>query len=201
MRIWNLLTGMWKRRVLIATTANTVFYALPSTLIYDVRTEWNQVPLGQSSISDLNNGRVGWRGETTASGGTVPTTVQMWAPAGLMRIAIWPAHAAGGGTLTVDGVRQTPVLTADGDFVDLGQCEIGTLLDYALHYLSFKLSGPLFEATLPLYRAFVEAAADQNARLRSSTWYRKTMGLDLQRKQHPVRVLPRPRPQEQEQEA
>ena len=190
LRVWNLLTGMWKRRILIATTANTVFYSLPSTLVYDVRTEFNQVPLEQSSIFDLNNGRGNWRGETTATGGAVPTRPTLWAPVGLMRLAIWPAHAAGGGTLTVDGVRQTPVLVVDADFVDLGQCELTTLIGYALHILAFKLSGPLFQSTLPLYRRFIVAAADQNARLRSSTWYRKVMGLDLNRQQHPVRANP-----------
>lgn len=196
LRCYNLLTGFWKRRVLIATTANTVFYALPSTLIFDVRTEFNQVTLEQSSISDLNNGRVNWRAETTATGGTVPTSVKMWAPVGLTRLAIWPAHAAGGGTLIVDGVRQTPVLTADADFVDLGQVELDALLGYALHVLAFKLGGTLFQATLPLYRAFIEACGDQNVRLKSSTWYRRAMGIDLQRKQHPVRVIPPPQPQQ-----
>lgn len=195
LRRWNLLTGMWKRRELVATVAATstgfptgFLYALSSTMVYDVRTEFNQLVMEPTSISDLNNGRTNWRREITTAGGTVPSRPLMWAPVGTKRIAIWPGDAVGGNTLVVDGVRSTPTLTADADFVDLGQCEIGVLLGMALHLLAFKLGGPLFKMTLVHYRHFVEAAADQNARLRSSTWYRKTMGLDRQRMQHPMRL-------------
>lgn len=209
LRIWNLLTGMWKRRELIATVAATTasyptgfIYSLSSTLVFDLRTEFNQLVMEPSSISDLNNSRPNWRSEITTAGGTVATRPLFWAPVGMKKVVITPGDAVGGNNLVVDGVRATPVLSAAGDFVDLGKCEIGTLLDYALHYLSFKLGGPLFQATIPLYKSFLEAAGDQNARLRSSTWYRKTMGLDRQRFQHPIRVptgLGEPAPQERAQ--
>lgn len=194
LRTWNMLTGMWKRRVLIPTVAATStnfptghIYQLPSTMIFNMRIEWNQKVLDQSSISDLNNGRTNWRRELISDGGSVPARVALWAPVGLMALAIWPG-APEGGTLIVDGVRATPILTAGGDFVDLGQFELDTLLDMALHLLAFKLGGSLWKATLPHYKQFVEAAGDQNARLKSSTWYRKIMGLDEQRWQHPAKI-------------
>lgn len=187
LRCWNLLTGMWKRRETIVTVANQVWYPLTSTMVYDLRAQFSDYPMEPSSVTDLDNGRPNWEGETTVTAG-VPTRPTIWAPAGLKLIAIWPADAVGGTTLVIDSVRQTPVLAAAGDFVDLGQAEHHALLGYALHIAAFKEGGVRFAATKTFYQQFIAAAGEQNTRLKASTFYRKAMGLDTGRFQRPTKV-------------
>lgn len=188
LRVWNLLTGQWKRRVTQTTTANTVWYTLPSMIIANARVEFNGRPLEQTSLTELDNGRPNWENEKTNSGGSVPTRPALWAPAGLTLMAIWPADAAGSNSLVIDGVRATPTLARTDDYIDIGQEELNAILGYALHAVSLKAGGSIFRATLPHYKTFITAAADKNDRLRASNMYRWAMGLDVNRVQRPERA-------------
>jgi hypothetical protein len=190
LRLWNMFTAQWKQRITIATGAGQVWYSLPSTMIFNMRFEFDQFPVEQSTIGDLDNGRPNWEAETTATGADVPTRPSLWAPAGLNLFAIWPADNAGGGSLVVDGVRSTPVLVNPGDFVDLGQHEHHAILGYALHHAAFKEGGQRWQATMRHYQEFIKAAGDLNARLRASTFFRKIMGLDLNRNQRTLKAPP-----------
>jgi hypothetical protein len=187
LRVWNMLTGVWKRRLVFSTIAAEPWYALPSTLTYSVRVQFNEYPLGQSSIYDLDHGRNGWEADLTISGGTVPTRPVLWAPAGLRLIAIWPADYHGCNSLVIDGVRDTPVLRNFDDYVDLGEEEYHSLLGYALHIATFKRGGAEFTATTPFHKEFLIAAANVNDRLKTSAFFRKYMGLDHARESRPMR--------------
>lgn len=187
LRWWNLFTAQWKRRVVITTVANQVWYSVPSTLIYDLRMDFTTTPMDVTSLTDLDNGRPGWEGETTATSG-VPTVPTFFAPAGLNLFAIWPADAVGDRQLVVDGVRATPVLSAAGDFLDLGQEELTAILGEALHTAAFKEGGGRWQNTQPLHQAFLLAAADRNERFKASTYFRRAMGLDSNRSQRPTRA-------------
>lgn len=187
LRSWNLLTGMWKTRVVMPTVANQVWYTLASSLVYDLRMDFGSYPMEISSLPSLDNGQPAWEGETTATTG-VPTRPLMFAPAGLRMFAIWPADAVGGTTLVIDSVLSTPQLAADADFIDIGYQELGALLGECLHILTFKKGGPAFEATKHYHQEFLRAAADQNGRLRASALFRRFMGLDLARSQRPFKV-------------
>lgn len=191
LRLWNLFTGMWKARQTVVTVANQVWYTFTNSFVYNMRVEFNSVPMEQSSIFNMDNGRANWEGETTASSG-VPTTPRVWAPAGLKMLAIWPADAAGGNTLTIDGVTTTPVLVNDTDTVDLGTAEHGPLLDYALTTLAFKEGGLRF-STLAQQKQqnFYRAAAEQNSRLSTSSFFRQLMGLDVGRYEKPMGLSPK----------
>jgi hypothetical protein len=178
LREWSALTGRWRQRVLLQTTPNDYEYALPDLLLYRMRVEWNRQPLSPSSREDLNNGRPNWRQETTASGGSVPSRPLLWAPVSLRTIYIWPADAPGHNSLTLDGVAQTPVLTADAQFVDLSEADVSVLIGYALHVLTFKKGSVFFAGTFGYWRAFLAAAAEENALLLTSAIYRKAMGYD-----------------------
>ena len=126
----------------------------------------------------------------TASGGGVPTSVKVWAAAGLSLIAFWPADAAGNTSILVDGVAQTPVLVNGGDYIDLGDEELGVLLGFALHLLAFKAPDQVFQSTQPLQKAFYQAAAAKNVRFGTSDFLRHFLGLDKPRSpfqaKHPV---------------
>jgi hypothetical protein len=175
---WNLLTGQWKRRLTLATVANQYEYAISALMLYRMRVTYNTLPLSPSSREELNNGRPNWRQETTTTGNDVPTRPMLWAPISLQLIYIWPADAAGGGTLTLDGVSATPQVVEDGDTVDLEAAHLTTLLGFALHVLTFKKGGPFFAATLPFFKTFLEEAADENDLILTSQIYRQVMGLD-----------------------
>lgn len=187
LRVWNMLTGMWRQRVVVATPAASPWVSLSSTMVYGTKINFITSPLIPSSRDDLDLFRPGWEGETTASGGAVPTTPKLWAPAGLNLFAIWPADAAGGQSLTVDGVRKTPVLVNPGDFIDIGEHELDALLGFALHVASFKLGSPLFNGTAGLRKNFLLAAVDQNTRLMASSYFRRQLGLDVSRYSRPFR--------------
>lgn len=176
--LWNLCTGRWRIRTTLLTAANQYLYTLPATMLHHMRVEWNRQPLSPSNREDFNNGRYQWRTETTATGGGVPAKPTVWAPVSLLTFYIWPADAANGNTLTIDGVSATPVLVNDGSFLDLGEEQLDILLGMALHVLAFKKGGGYFAATQSLFQAFLAAAAEENDQIKTADSYRRVMGLD-----------------------
>lgn len=188
LRAWNMLTGYWRGKVNITPTgtiANQVWYALPSAMTSGMRVTFNGVPLNVASLDQLDNGRPQWEGETTADGADVPSVVDSWAPAGLTLIAIWPADAAGGNNLMCDGILITPILTADNQFIDIGEEDVDTLLDYCEHLCQFKEGGAEFAASVDtMYKPFLQAAATRNAMLMASAEFRKWMGLHSDEDSH-----------------
>jgi len=190
LQLWNLLTGVWRSRAILTTMAATPLHALPSTLVYGARVMVAEHPVVGTSLATLNTLHPNWRGETTTSGGAVPTRVAAWAPVGLAQLVLWPADNAGGQQITVDGVEATPVLTTDGALINLSEAEHSALLDYALHYAAFKEGGPRFAETRTHLQRFLRAAADQNARLLASARFRAWAGLDRDRGLRPDRQAP-----------
>ena len=188
LRLYNLLTGFWRTRTIITTTTS-YFVQIPTILLYRVRMEFNGLAMSPSSREDLNQSRFNWRLENTASGGGVPTRPVVFAPVSLSSVYIWPADAVGGNTLLIDGVAATPVLVDDGDFVDLGEEQFDILIGYALHALSFKKQGQYFSDTIDLFKAFLKACAEENDQLKTSSLYRRVMGLD-RRDLKPLRGTP-----------
>lgn len=183
LRDWNLLTGTWRRRLVLSTVGGTVEYDVSATILYGMRVKVGSRPaLTSTSLLELDLGRPSWRLETTADGGDVPTAPTLWAPVSLQRIAIWPAVAVGGvNDLIIEGVSNTPVLVEDGDFVDIGTDSEPVLLDMALHCAAFKEGGPRWRATLAYFVAFLRAAAELNGALKANQVYRRMAGLDRRR--------------------
>jgi hypothetical protein len=175
-RLWNLYTGTWRRRVTHALLVQgDPYIPLPQTMVFPMRIEVDGTPLNKGSLWDLDYGHPGWEAETTATGGDVPTTPNVWAPASLTLIAVWPRVAATGQTLTIDGVSAAPVLTAGGDFIDLNPSRVDTLLAYAQHYLSIKRGDAELNLTMGAHKAFLEAAADENDLFRESSMFKWAM--------------------------
>lgn len=195
MSLYNLLTGYWKAPANITTTAATTFptgwvYALPAALTYGMRVSIGTTPLTSTGLWDLDNGRPHWRTETTASGGSVPTSPVLWCPISLTRIAIWPGTAAGGGTLLCDGVAATPLLLTPNTAVDLDETGLHAVLDMAVHLLSFSEGSERFHRTLPKFYQFLSVCAEKNSQLEASVWYRRYLGLDRQKDFRPTRGFP-----------
>lgn len=69
--------------------------------------------------------------------------------------------------ITLDVVRNIPLPTADGSFIQVGREHISTLLDYCVHLAMLKVGGQEFQNTLPLFKNMLELAAEHNQRLKS----------------------------------
>ncbi len=188
--MWNALTGFWKGPQTIITTPNNWDYELDSSIVFGTRVEYEGKGLAISSLADMDGGHPGWQGQNTGSGGTVPTTPRTWLPLSLDMIAIWPADAIGGHTLTVQGISQTPELVLDADYIDIGAEELNALLGYSLHALALKEGGARFTATMPYYQAFLQEAAEENDQLLDSAIFREFIGIDQSRKMVVTRGTP-----------
>jgi hypothetical protein len=181
LRQFNLFTGYWRGNATAPTVINTPFVVVPGTLTYRTRVTRVGKALTRKSIVELYRSKRNWRTQTTASGSPVPTTIQEWAPVGLSAIAIWPTDAVGGTVLTFEAVKLTPVLTADGQFVDIGDEELKLVLDEALYVLSFKLPS-VMEQMKPKHMAFLAGCLERNDQMRASSYYRRVLGLDAQQR-------------------
>ncbi len=187
--MWNSLTGFWKGVLDIATTATNWDYSLPNSLVFGTSVTFDGATMAQSSLTEMDSGKPGWQSQMTSDGGDVPTTPQIWLPMSIDLIAIWPADAVGGHTLTVDGISQTPRLMADIDFIDIGAEAFNAILGYALHVLALKEGGERFEATMPLFKDFLSEAAEENGQLMASSFYRQFIGTDEGRQETPTQGI------------
>ncbi len=185
--IWNALTGFWKDTVYITTTVNNWDYQLSASLVFGTRIEFNNIPLAQASIGDMDYGHPGWQNQTTADGGSIPNTPRNWLPLSIDMIAIWPADAQGGNILKVDGISATPQLNYLDEYIDIGQEELSALVGYALHVLALKEGGARFQATMGYFQDFLKAAGEENNQLNMSSEFRNFIGTDMNRQTRPVR--------------
>ena len=183
---FNLYTGYWRGSASVLTVAGTPFISLGSSLTKGARVYRAGRVLTRKSIVELYRQRRNWRTQTTASGSGVPTVISEWAPVGLAQIAIWPRDA-GGTTLTVEGVKLTPILTADGSFIDLGEEMLDALVGEMLWILAFKRPSQL-ERLRDHHTGFLQACLDRNDQLRASSTFRKWLGLDQQQRIAPTRL-------------
>ena len=199
LRVWNMLTGQWHDKKLVSTVADEPWISVPGTLTYSVRMTFNSYPMYVAPLVDADYGQENWEGQTTSSSG-VPDRPTFWIPSGLDLFAIWPADASGGNSIEIDGIARTPVLATDADFVDIGEEEYSALLGEALHIASFKAGSVFLETTKGYHDRFLKAAFDKNVRLKASTFFRKAMGLDMNRHLRPVRRLNTKRRSDEERE-
>ena len=183
LRVFNVLTGFWRGRISGGlTVAGAVYYAIPPGLSYPLRMQINGQQLESSSLWDLDYGRPGWETEVSIAG-QLPNT---FAPIGTNLYALWPASLAGGEAISIDGVVPAPLLGAVG-FINLGQDEVESILDYALHIAQFKEGGQEFDASQEYLKEFLKEAGERNGVLMQSAKFRNWMGLTDQKKR-PIRV-------------
>lgn len=185
LRIWSAATGFWRSLYLTQTVPNDPYVALPGTLVQGAQVAWNGIPLEPASLNDFAYGLSNWRYTTTATAGA-PVRPVYWARVSLSLLAIYPAdaYASIGGThsLSVNGIRSTPILVDDVEFVDLGQEQFDVLLGYAQHVLAFKVGGQTLVASYPGWLAFLKAASQMNRQFAASVFYRRLMGEDQLRR-------------------
>lgn len=182
-RTWNLLTGYWRGRVVVATVASSAFLTLPATLTWAARVEWLGIPLEPVSLRALDDAVSGWQSST-------PGTPLYWAPISPRRIALAPRPATAQTSLVVDGVLRTPRLLTDDATVDLASNLVPMLLDYAKHLGAFRLGGDVWAMSQAARGTFWRAAADQNRLLGATSLYHRVIGLREDSRQTPSRGGP-----------
>lgn len=133
------------------------------------RMEFNGVPMEESSLFMLDQLIPKWQDDRG--------TPSKWILAGLTKFIIHPEHTAGGLVVDIEGYKNAPILSAAGDFIDIGRWQLEYLLDYIQHIATFKVGGAVFEATLPLYENFLKGAMIQNSRLSLLAPARRSMAV------------------------
>lgn len=171
----NLLTGYWRRSVDITTTPNDD-YAIGAQLSFQSRVLYDGKVMEPVSLFAMNQGRPNWRNEVAGDVG-VPSRPYMWVPLDLDMILIWPRDA-GGHTLTVEGVADTPTLSAPSDTIDLSEDAFHAILSFALVVLAFKEGGERFAASQALFKTFIAHCAEVNGQLKASGLFRRFLGYD-----------------------
>ena len=188
LRFYNLLVGYWKTRATLATTAATVWYSTPGIITSAMRVSFNGFPLRSESLYNMDFARSGWESEATTDGGDVPTRPRYFVIGGLAKVGIWPADAAGGNSLVLDGIAVTPLLTSDASIIDLGQEDMNHLLDLCQHLAAFKEGGMEFKNSMESFKQFLAGAGERNAMLKRCATYRKWLGLDTGRQKRPPKA-------------
>lgn len=187
LRTFNVYTGYWRGTVTALTTQFSPFVTIPASLTYRTRVYRPGRALTQKSIVELYRQRREWRTDFTTDGPPTPTVIREWAPLGLSTIMTWPTDGVGGTVLTFDGVRLTPVLVADGQFLDLGQEELTLILAEAIWILTFKRPSLIAEMR-EKHLQFLRGVMDRNDQLRESAHFRQALGLDQQQRLEPVHL-------------
>lgn len=166
-RVWNALTGYWRRRIVVEGPPGDPFLPVPGTLTHAAALTWQGIPItGPVGLATLGKLAPRWRSDTTAQASDPP---QVWARVGLGLIVVWPAPIAGG-SFEVDGIRQTPTLSAPTDTLDMEEALLELLLGEALHVASFTAGGALLQRTYPLHQAFRRGAVALAAELAQARW-------------------------------
>lgn len=185
LRIWNVITGTWRgSSVGLITVPNDPYLYVGGAVEKVTRVVVGTRVLNPTSLQQLDQLMPNWEGLTAPAA----LSCRHWAPVGLTEIALSPADAAPAQqAISVSGVVAAPILVNAGDFLDLGDEEINTLLGYALHTLAFAKGVAVLSATRPLYLAFLKSAANRNAVFAASSLYRKLIGLDFLRYAKPMK--------------
>lgn len=169
LRVWSLLTSYWRTRIVVPNSPNDPLVPIPGTLAQQTAITWQGLPMAGVSADELHMLAPNWWYARAGDSGH-PSRPLFWAPVGLNLIEIYPA-STGQGSMEVDGVRRTPVLTLDADLVDIGPEELNTLLGYAVHVLALIPGAAFLDRTKPQLEAFIQATVARNVLLKRTRWY------------------------------
>ena len=113
-----------------------------------LRVMFGNTPLIIDTLNNVDAGQPFWRNQQGAP-----------QAAGVLYdiVAVVPGAPQAAYTLTADVVQSAPVPTNGNDTIDLGPEDIGHLVDYVIHILSFKMGGKELESTFGRYNDFMTA--------------------------------------------
>ncbi len=111
----------------------------------------NGVPLGIDSLAALDAGFPAWRNQIDSPqlAGT------------LYDILAFSSQVPGSAGVTCDVVQSAPIPVLAGDFIPLGEEDLGPLTDYCTHVLTIKCGGKELSSTMGDYDNFARACAQR----------------------------------------
>jgi len=136
----NLFTGIAQGPTTITTEINRHIYRLSGTMLAPMAVDLDGKQLHRTSLENLAARQQRWLKETSANYG--PPSV--WAPIGIRTIAIHPADAVGGRTLTVTGVLEPTLLVNDTDIIDIPDELVDAVEVLSVLALQLKEGGAVF---------------------------------------------------------
>lgn len=117
----------------------------------------NEQPIMLQAVNDLDIFVPSWQ-QTVG----VPTQI------GLMNNLYCVAPRANGTYgLSFDVIRNAILPSADNDYIQLPREMMECFLGYAAHIALFKVEGPEFEASMPLYENFIRMCTEYNSKLKA----------------------------------
>ena len=123
----------------------------------------NDQPIQLESVFDFDAFRPTWQSDTPG-----PPAIAGMAGANLLALAPTPDAVY---TVMLDVLRNMPVPSADGDYIQVGREHWDAILSHASHLAAFKMGGPEFAATAPDMEALLNLALSQNDRLRANQFF------------------------------
>lgn len=150
-RVANLFVGFIQDSVTITTEAGKFFYAIQAPMVIPLAVSLNGKRLNRSSLPVLVATKRNWLNDTTANTGPVMS----WIPLGIRRLAIYPADAAGGRTLTVDGVVDPTPLVNGTDVIEAQDEVLDGIQQMTAHVLQLKEGGKVFADSTTAYQNFL----------------------------------------------
>lgn len=165
LNVWQLMVGEWTLGISIVANGS-VFYTIPSQIASIQRVLFNGTSLTMGSVNEFDLGNPGWQG--------ISGTPTFWAINGLNLISLSPQPTSG--TITIEGITETPVLINTADYVMLGDEQLNRILDYSEHYCSFKEGAGEFDNAQTGFSLFIQAAGKRNGNLLTTALYRQYMG-------------------------
>lgn len=115
-----------------------------------IRVSFNGSSLFIDTLNNIDAGIPNWRNQQGA-----PQSI------GILYdiVAVQPGAPQAAYALTADVVQTAPVPVNGADTIDLGPEDIGHLIDYVVHILTFKCGGKELESTYDRYNSFMQATS------------------------------------------
>lgn len=181
LRVWNTLTGYWR----ITTSANigqgVMWWSMADNIgdhLAPLRFELVDSHLEVVSLHQLDELNPAWQADTAG-------TLTKVATVGLDNIALNPTLAADT-TVIFEIIRKAPILTADDDYVQMGEEDIIAIIDYAHFVCALKEGTSELQTAYPNFQRFLAHAASYNSRLAKLSVYRQLLGLGGQTQTRPA---------------
>lgn len=121
------------------------------------------ITIAPSDISDFDSMLPTWQNISVTTGGNLEDIAIL----GRNLIAISPVPNAEAHSVQLDIVRNMPIPSMGGDFIQVGREHIDAILDYAVHLAMFKVGGTEFIATLELANRALGQAMIHNLYLKA----------------------------------
>jgi hypothetical protein len=178
LRVFNVLTGYHKQTSSPTITANTRFYDVEGNVanhLAVLRVNLADTSLDLIDIEAKDAADEDWQNSTSGT-----STDAM--PLGLNYVALDPPPS-GNTAYNITSLTISPIPANDAAYINLNEEDIRSIINYVRFICTIKEGGQEMQNAFPMLQAFLAHCANYNAKLNSSSAYRRLMrvGQRLQR--------------------